>query len=243
MYYFISDVHLGLLDRESDRKREDLLLQCLDKIKNDAKVIYLVGDIFDYWFEYNEVIPAFFYRTLNKFDELTRSGIKIKYLMGNHDFGHKDFFFNEFKIEIIREDIELILASKKFYIAHGDGKSKNDLGYKILKLILRSSISNKLFRVIHPDIGIKIAKMSSKKSRLHSDSKDYGESDGMREFAFKKIDEGYDYVIMGHRHKAEVSKHNNGIYINLGEWLLNPTFGRFDGNNFEIIYVNQFLKN
>lgn len=243
LYYFISDVHLGLLDRKLDKEREDLLLQCLDKIQTDAKVIYLVGDIFDYWFEYKEVIPAFFYRTLNKIYELSKSGIDIKYIIGNHDFGHKDFFLSEFNIDIIRDDVDLLINNKKIFLSHGDGKSKNDLGYKILKYILRSRFSNILFRIIHPDLGIKLAKLSSKKSRVHSDSKDYGEGDGMRDFAFKKIDQGYDYVIMGHRHKAEISKHNNGIYINLGEWLLNPTFGSFDGNEFKIIYVNEFLKN
>jgi len=243
LYYFISDVHLGLLDRHLDRKREDLLLRVLDKIKEDAKVIYLVGDIFDYWFEYKEVIPSFFYRTLNKIYELTQAGIEIKYLMGNHDFGHRSFFFDEFGIEIIKEDIEINLFDKRIFISHGDGKSKKDLGYKILKAILRHPISNKLFNILHPDFGIGLAKSSSKKSRHHTDSKDYGETDGMRQFAFDKIDEGYDYVVMGHRHKAEKTKHNNGYYINLGEWLNNPTFASFDGDDFKIIYVNEFLVN
>ena len=185
MYYFISDVHLGLLERQTDRKREDLLLKVLDKISIDAKEIFLVGDIFDYWFEYKEVVPSHFYRTLNKIDELKQKGIPITYIMGNHDFGHKSFFLNEFNIKIERGDIERIIEGKKFYISHGDGKSKNDIGYLILKKILRSPISNFLFRLIHPDLGIKLAKGSSSTSRDHTDKKDYGSNDGMKEFAFK----------------------------------------------------------
>lgn len=241
MHYFISDVHLGLLKREEDRKREDLLLEVLDKISEDAEEILLLGDIFDYWFEYKEVIPAYFYRTLNKISELNEKGVKFTYLMGNHDFGHKDFFLNEFKMQIDRHDVIREINGKKFYLSHGDGKSKNDVGYLILKKILRSPISNFLFRLIHPDLGIKLAKGSSSKSRHYTDMKDYGESDGMREFALNKLEEGFDYVVMGHRHKAEKTKHSNGYYINLGEWLKNPTFGRFDGDKFEIINVNEYL--
>lgn len=242
MYYFISDVHLGLLERQTDRKREDLLLKVLDKISIDAKEIFLVGDIFDYWFEYKEVVPSHFYRTLNKIDELKQKGIPITYIMGNHDFGHKSFFLNEFNIKIERGDIERIINSKKFYISHGDGKSKNDIGYLILKKILRSPISNFLFRLIHPDLGIKLAKGSSSTSRDHTDKKDYGSNDGMKEFAFKKLEEGFDFVVMGHRHKAETIAHSNGYYINLGEWLKTPTFGVYDGNHFTIVDVNDFLK-
>jgi len=231
-----------LLAREEDKKREDLLLKTLDKMMLDAKEIFLVGDIFDYWFEYSEVIPAPFYRTLTKIGEIIAKDIKITYIMGNHDFGHKSFFKSEFGINIEREDITRTIENKKFYIAHGDGKSKNDFGYLILKKILRSKISNSLFRIIHPDLGIKLAKSSSSTSRDHTDKKDYGSEDGMRDFAFQTIDKGHDYVIMGHRHKFDKTPHNNGFYINLGEWLKTPTFGYFDGNDFKITKVSDFLK-
>lgn len=208
----------------------------------DAEEIFLVGDIFDYWFEYKEVIPSYFYRTLNKLYEIKERGIKITYIMGNHDFGHKSFFQDEFDINIERGDIERTINGKKFYISHGDGKSNKDFGYLILKKILRSPISNFLFRLIHPDCGIKLAKGSSSKSRDHTDKKDYGKQDGMRLFAFDKIEQGFDIVVMGHRHKAEKTSHKNGYYINLGEWLKNPTFGIFDGEQFEILEVANFVK-
>jgi UDP-2,3-diacylglucosamine hydrolase len=243
MIYFISDVHLGLLERSDDRKREALFLNVLQKCSLDAEKIYFVGDIFDYWFEYKTVTPKYFYRTLTAIAGLRDSGIPIEYVMGNHDFGHKEFFMEEFGIEIHKGDIEREHYGKKFYISHGDGKSYKDTGYKILKKIIRAKLSLFLFLKLHPDFGIRLASGSSRKSRVYTDKKVYGEKDGMRDFAFSKLESGFDYVIMGHRHKAEKSEHSGGYYINLGEWMRNPTFGIFDGNEFKITEVEKFLKN
>ncbi len=238
MIYFVSDLHLGVLPRNEDKVREDKFLHFLEMIKHDCKKLYLVGDIFDYWFDYKTVIPKDFYRTLAKLKELTESGIEIEYIMGNHDFGHRDFFRNELGIEVLESDIEREHGGKKFYISHGDGKADNDTGYLILRSILRNKISNKLYRFIHPDLGIGVASGSSKKSRAHTSSKEYGENEGMVKFAKKKIDEGFDYVIMGHRHKKLVLEYNGGNYINLGEWIIDPSYGKFDGEKFELISLS-----
>lgn len=234
MIYFVSDLHLGVTERKEDRKREDLFLSLLDRIKPDCEKLYLVGDIFDYWFDYKTVIPKNFYRTLAKLREFTDAGIEIEYLMGNHDFGHRSFFKEELGIEVISTDIERVHNGKKFYISHGDGKADNDTGYLILRSILRNKIANFIYRIIHPDIGIGLASGSSKKSRSYTDTKDYGENEGMVNFAKKKIDEGFDYVIMGHRHKRIELKHANGTYYNLGEWINEPRYGTFDGNEFRL---------
>ncbi len=241
MYYFISDLHLGYHERSCDKIREDVFLNLLDKISLDCQTLFLVGDIFDYWFEYKTVIPKEFYRTISALHKLKQKGIKIEYLMGNHDFGHRDFFEKELDIKIYRGDITQELDGKKFYISHGDGKSHNDIGYKILKKLLRSPWANFLYRIIHPDIGIGIASGFSKSSRRFTSDKDYGESDGMKDFAHSKIDEGFDYVIMGHRHIAEVTTHQNGTYVNLGEWFERPTFGTFSKGEFKLLDVNDFL--
>lgn len=242
MIYFISDVHLGFFDREKDKLREDILLNFLEKISSDCTTLFIVGDLFDYWFEYKTVVPAYFYRTLNKLSELEKKGIKIEYVMGNHDFGHKTFFENELKIPIYKEDITRILSNKKFYIAHGDGKAYNDTGYLILRSILRNKFSLWLFSKLHPDFGIGLASGSSQKSRKYTDKKEFGEQDGMTDFAKNKIDDGYDFVVMGHRHKTDMVKHNLGIYVNLGDWIgKNPTFADFDGNDLKIKSVMDFL--
>lgn len=241
MFYFISDLHLGVFERKKDKAREDLFIELLERISLDAETIFLVGDIFDFWFEYKTVVPAYFYRTLTAIDKLCSKGIKIEYLMGNHDFGHHDFFKKEFDIDIHREDITRELGGKKFFISHGDGKAKNDIGYRILKAILRNPVSNRMYRFIHPDIGIGVASGSSKKSRSYTDQKDFGPTDGMKDFAISKLDEGFDYVVMGHRHKAEIYPHNSSYYINLGDWINEPTFGIFDGDKFELPQVRDFL--
>lgn len=236
MVYFFSDVHLGLGSRDSDRRREQELLRFLDAIAHDCERLVIVGDLFDYWFEYSTVTPKYFFRTLTALASFSERGVKIDYLMGNHDFGHQDFFEKELGIPIHHSDISLTLGNKEFYIAHGDGKAYNDTGYLILRAILRNKLSIKLFQWIHPDIGIWLASGSSHASRTYTDDKDYSERDGLQDFAEKKISEGYDYVIMGHRHRAMVKDFDGGTYINLGHWLALPaTFARFDGEKLELL--------
>ena len=200
-----------------------------------------MGDIFDYWFEYKTVVPAPFYRTLSKISELVDKGIKITYIMGNHDFGHKDFFQKEFGILVNRADEIREINGKKLFISHGDGKGPGDIGYKILKSILRAPFSNWLFRLIHPDLGIGIASGSSKTSRGYTDKKDYGPNDSMMIFAEEKIKEGYDFVIMGHRHKLINQQFGSGRYINLGAWFKDAHYGVFDGEEFYLKKVDDLI--
>jgi UDP-2,3-diacylglucosamine hydrolase len=236
MVYFFSDVHLGLGSRQSSRRREQELLRFLDAIKSDCERLVIVGDLFDYWFEYSTVIPKYYFRILTTLSSFREQGITIDYLMGNHDFGHQDFFEKELDIPIHHNDISLTLGEKKFYIAHGDGKAYNDTGYLILRAILRNKLSIKLFQWLHPDIGIWLASGSSHASRAYTDDKEYGKRDGLQDFAEKKINEGYDFVIMGHRHRAAKINFNSGTYINLGHWLAQPaTFARFDGKTVELL--------
>jgi UDP-2,3-diacylglucosamine hydrolase len=131
--------------------------------------------------------------------------------------------------------LDVLLNEKRFYIAHGDGLVKNDIGYKILKVVLRNKIIQKMYSLLHPDIGIAIASNTSKSSRDYTNKKDYGEIDGMFDAAKNKIDEGFDYVILGHSHERVVTKYNNGVYINLGSWIDKPCYGKFDSNGFEVI--------
>lgn len=236
MIYFISDIHLGFKSGSELKKTEDLLFNFFGRITT-GDILVIVGDLFDFWFDYRKVIPKQFYRTLTEIGKLIEKGVEIEYIIGNHDFGHFRFFKEEFGIEPHEDDIIRNYFGKKFYISHGDGKSNNDMGYKILKKILRNPLNQKLYRFLHPDCGIWLASGSSRKSRHFTDTKDYGTSDGMTEFAFKKIDEGFDYVIMGHRHKLLMLPNSGGFYVNLGEWIKNPHFGQFDGNEFKLVKI------
>lgn len=235
---FISDIHFGLLPKEEEKSREKLFIKFLEYASTQAKEIYILGDLFDYWFEYKRVIQKGFFRTLTAMHNLTENGIKIHYLIGNHDFLHKDFFEKEIGAALYHNPISIELNGSKFFLGHGDGLVKNDLGYKILKKILRSRISQKMFSLLHPDFGIWLASSTSKSSRDYTGKKNYGEIDGLFETAKEKIEEGFDYVLFGHSHIRKFEKYKNGYYINLGTWLEKPCYGKFDGDKFEIIDWN-----
>ena len=233
-YLFISDIHLGLFKPEEEKEREKLLLKFFSFAKDSCDELFIVGDLFDYWFEYKRVIQKGFIRTLAALAELTECGKRVHYIIGNHDFLHGDFFEKEIGAELYHDPIIMTLNGKKFFMAHGDGLVKNDTGYKILKKILRNKFLQRIYSMVHPDLGIKIASKTSKTSREYTTNKHYGQIDGLLETAKQKIDEGYDYVIFGHSHSQAFEKYKDGFYINLGTWLDKPCYGKFS-DTFEII--------
>ncbi|CAN5606460.1 UDP-2,3-diacylglucosamine diphosphatase [soil metagenome] len=232
-YYFFSDVHLGMSSREEEKLKEKIFIKFLDTIREDAAEVFIVGDLFDYWIEYKNVIPKGYYRVFSKLADLIDDGIIITYLAGNHDFWNGKYFKDEFGIDINFEPIERILDDKKFFIHHGDGLAYKDTGYKILKKVLRNPLSQFLYRWVHPDIGIKLARSTSRTSRDHTHTKDYSENDGLRDFAKFKLSQGYDFILMGHRHNPESFKYGEGLYVNLGDWIDNFTYAKFQKGKFE----------
>lgn len=234
-YLFISDLHLGLESKEIENRKERLLVKFLKFAEDNCDELFIVGDLFDYWFEYKRVYQKGYFRTLTALQDVAEKGIKLHYFIGNHDFLHRDFFAKEMNALMYEDPIDITLNGKRFYIGHGDGLVANDIGYKILKKILRNKFIQKLYSLIHPDIGISIASKSSKTSRDYTKKKDYGEQDGMLQAAKKKIDEGFDFVIFGHLHERHVVEYNSGVYINLGSWIDKPCYGKFFNDKFEII--------
>lgn len=234
-YLFISDIHLGLQSNEIEKQKERLLVKFFNFAQENCKELFIVGDLFDYWFEYKKVYQKGFFRTLTALQDLTENNIKVHYIIGNHDFMHFNFFENEIGVNLYENPIETTLNGKKFFIAHGDGMIKNDIGYNIIKKILRNKFIQQLYSWIHPDIGITLASHTSKSSREYTTKKDYGKVDNLFEVAKEKIDAGFDYVLFGHRHKRAFMQYKNGYYINLGTWLKAPCYGIFRENKFEII--------
>jgi len=232
--YFISDLHLGLQDVEAERKKEQALLSFLDHVKTDSERLYILGDLFDFWFEYRHVIPKGYYRVLGKLRELSDDGMTIRYLAGNHDFWVRSFFREELGMDVHMEPFEETLNRKRFFFHHGDGLALHDTGYRILKRVLRCKVNIFLYSLLHPDIGIALGRLSSRLSRYHSSTRNYGEGDGMVEYAARRIAEGIDYVVMGHRHEPMFKPIGNGIYVNLGDWIEHRTYGIFDGNEFRL---------
>ncbi|MEP1034918.1 UDP-2,3-diacylglucosamine diphosphatase [Ekhidna sp.] len=232
--YFASDFHLGIPNETSSKEREKKIIKWLEHVSKDASAIFLVGDIFDFWFEYKNTIPKGFIRFQGKLAELSDKGISIFLFTGNHDLWMKDYFPLELGIKVITQPILLEVNQKKLYVGHGDGLGPGDTLYKIVKRIFTNSICKWMFQWIHPNIGVSLAQYWSKSSRLASgehDEKFQGEQERLWQYC-KTLNKSshYDYYIFGHRHlPLELPVTDNSTYFNLGEWVNHFTYLEFDG--------------
>jgi UDP-2,3-diacylglucosamine hydrolase len=233
--FFVSDLHFGLLTKEEEKIRERKFVEFLEYCIGNTDKLFILGDLFDYWFEYKRVVQKGYFRTFTALQNLVEAGIEVNYFIGNHDFMHRDYFENEIGVNVYPDILEIELENKKFYIGHGDGLVENDYGYKLLKKVLRNKSIQKLYSLFHPDFGIWLASSSSKHSRDYTSEKSYGDKDGLFETAKNKLDIGFDYVIFGHSHVRKNIAYKHGHYINLGTWLSSPCFAKFDNEKIEII--------
>lgn len=231
--YFFSDAHLGIGTKEEDRSKERSIVRFLDRVALDGEQLFIVGDLFDYWFEYKTVVPKGYFRLFARLADLTENGIAVSYVAGNHDLWVKTYFRDELGIQVYHDPIERRFHGKRFYIHHGDGLLKNDRGYRLLKKVFRNRACIFLFSLLHPDFAARIARWSSHTSRKHTSNRSFEESD-MVEFAQSKIQEGYDVVVMGHHHQAMRRNLASGTYVNLGEWIEDQTYAVFDGTDIQL---------
>lgn len=235
--YFASDFHLGVPTIQQSHEREKAVVRWLDSIKHDAKEIFLVGDIFDFWYEYVYTIPKGYTRFLGKIAELTDAGIKVHFFTGNHDLWMKDYFTEELNVSVYRRPVEREFNGKKFLIGHGDGLGPGDKGYKILKSIFENKICWWLYSRIHPNLAFYLARRASKRSRVitaDSDEKFLGkENEWLFLYSRQYLENNkIDYFIFGHRHlPLDLDVDGKARYINLGEWINYRTFAVFDGTN------------
>ena len=238
--YFASDQHFGAPTSELSFPREQKFVAWLDEIKGDAEAIFLLGDLFDFWFEYKTVVPKGFIRVLGKLAEIRDSGIPIYFFVGNHDLWMEDYFQKELNISVFHDNQEYTFGDKTFLIGHGDGKGPGDLGYKRMKKIFTNSFFKWLFRWLHPDIGVKLAQYLSVKNKLISGDEDVtflGEdNEWLILYSKRKLEnKHYNYLIFGHRHlPMKLTVGENAEYVNLGDWITYFTYGVFDGENLEI---------
>ena len=238
--YFASDFHLGVPSLQSSLAREKKICRWLDEIKKDAAEIYLVGDIFDFWYEYKYTIPKGTTRLLGKIAEISDSGIPIHFFVGNHDLWMNDYFTEELNVQVHHHPIEKIFNGKTFYIGHGDGLGPGDTMYKFLRKIFASSVCQWLFSRLHPNLAFYIAKKSSKRSRVITGTSDEKFLGNENEWLFLYCRDylktkAVDYFIFGHRHlPLDLNVDNKARYINLGEWLNYCTYAVFDGNELSL---------
>ncbi len=240
--YFLSDFHLGAPNAAESLLREKKIIHFLDEIKAQAATIFIVGDLFDFWFEYKKVVPKGYVRILGKIAELTDAGIDVHFFVGNHDMWMNDYFEQELNTKVYFEPHEFSFSNKKFLIGHGDGLGPGDKGYKFIKKIFRNKFSQLIFGALPPSIGIGIADYFSRKSRAKTGKTDevfLGEEKEWLVIYAKDIlqKKHYDYFIFGHRHlPLDISLAENSRYINLGDWIKYFSYAVFDGDNLTLEY-------
>ncbi len=236
--YFISDIHLGLPNAKGSLKRERLLVKFLDEIKPEAKTIFFVGDIFDFWWEYKSVVPRGFVRFLGKIAELTDSGIDIHFFVGNHDIWMKSYLPEETGIILHHSGKEFVIDNKKLFIAHGDGLGPGDKTYKILRKIFTNKFLQWWYNRLHPNLAFAIARKWSHSRSMNQKTIKFQGKD--KEFMYLYAKESLkrkhtDYFIFGHRHvPVLINMNESSKYVNLGDWILHFSYGVFDGNKFKL---------
>ena len=240
--YFLSDFHLGAPNFNSSLEREKKIVRFLDTAMQDAAVIFIVGDLFDFWYEYRTVVPKGYTRILGKLAAITDSGIPIHFFVGNHDMWMKDYFQKELNIPVYFEPQTFEFNNKKFYIGHGDGLGPGDHGYKFMKKIFRNPVCQWLFGVLPPAIGVGMANYLSRSSRAatgQTDGKFLGEENEWLIIYSKEIlqKQFFDYFIFGHRHlPLDMPIGENSRYLNIGDWVRSFSYIVYDGDKLELKY-------
>lgn len=241
--YFASDLHLGIPSHAKSLERERKIVRWLDKVSADADEIILLGDVFDFWFEYRFVVPKGFVRLLGKIAELSDKGIKITLFKGNHDMWMFGYLEKECGVKIIDNEWVTKWGDKSFYLHHGDGLGPGDKSYKLIRKIFRNKLCQWMFAFIHPYWGMKLATWLSSRSRLANEKTDDGfnePNEWLLQYCKELLkSKTYDYLIFGHRHLPLDIAIGNSRYINLGEWVHQFYYARFDGINLKLIHFEE----
>lgn len=239
--YFASDFHLGVPDNASSLQREKKIVRWLDSIQHDLGELFLMGDLFDFWFEYKKVVPKGFTRLLGKLAFLADKGVPVHIFKGNHDLWMKDYLPSEFDVQLYDKPAWFQINDKVFYLAHGDGLGPGDKGYKLLKKVFTNPFCQWLFGRLHPNLGIGLANYFSNMSRNSQDEVAEEEFLGedqeyLVQHAKSLLQQNHvDYCIYGHRHfPIQLDLEGGSQYINLGDWISHFTYGVFDGENFKL---------
>ncbi|MFY7901095.1 MAG: UDP-2,3-diacylglucosamine diphosphatase [Chitinophagaceae bacterium] len=238
--YFLSDFHLGAPNNQKSKEREKRIVHFLNTIQPTTQELFIVGDMFDFWYEYKNAVPKGFTRILGKLAEFTDAGIPVHFFVGNHDMWMSGYFEDELNIPVYFQPKIFQYNGKQFYIGHGDGLGPGDKGYKFLKKVFRNPVCHWLFGCLHPTIGIGIANYFSRESRKKTGMKDevfMGEDKEWLMIYSKEIlqHQHIDFFVFGHRHlPLNLPLTANSKYINLGDWIINFTYATFDGTNMHL---------
>lgn len=241
--FFASDNHLGAPTPEKSLEREKKFVRWLEEIQSQAAALFLLGDLFDFWFEYQTVVPKGFTRVLGRLAQMSDAGLPIFFFVGNHDLWMQNYFEQELGIKTFRKPQQMQCNGKLFLIGHGDGLGPGDKGYKRMKKVFTNPVCRFLFRWLHPDLGVRLAQYLSQKNKLISGKEDVhflGEdNEWLVQYCKRKLRQApYDYFLFGHRHlPLKISIENKATYVNTGDWISYFSYAVFDGQNLELLYA------
>ena len=234
--YFISDIHLKLSLDNNEKKRRNKLYRLFDQIIETGGSCFFMGDLFDFYFEYPDLIPKSYFDFFEKTKVLKESGIALYFLAGNHDYWVGDHITNGIMDEVYLDDKKIEINGKKFFLTHGDGLLSWDHGYRLLKKVIRSKTFIWLFHWLHPTIGYRIAGMISRSGKKDTHGEDFNEDVRveLQKVAKEHFDNGYDFMISGHYHLGEMFLIEKGKLVVLGDWFHRPSYALFNGEDLEL---------
>lgn len=240
--FFASDNHLGAPTAAESLPRERAFVQWLESIRGEAAAVFLLGDLFDFWFEYKKVVPRGFTRTLGTLASFTDAGIPVYYFVGNHDLWMDGYFEEELNIPVFHKPQVFDIGGKTFFLGHGDGLGPGDKGFKRMKKVFTNPLAKWIFRWLHPDLGVRLAQYFSVRNRLISGDEDVKflgeEKEWLVQYARRKLEKApCDYFIFGHRHlPLEIPLSPETTYLNLGDWISYYSYAAFDGEELRLEY-------
>ncbi|MFQ6673702.1 MAG: UDP-2,3-diacylglucosamine diphosphatase [Fidelibacterota bacterium] len=236
--FFISDIHLRLTISDEEKEKRAQLIRFIDHVVEQQGTLFIVGDLFDFWFEYKYVMPKAFFDVQTALYRAKSNGVEIFFVPGNHDYWVKDFVQETIFTQVFPKGTNLEISEKKFLVVHGDGILSWDRGYRLLRRIIRNRWFVFLFRLLHPDLGFVVARTISRSGRhpTHTDEYNRAVITELMDYAHDECEEGVDFVIMGHYHQLKQVHLENGTLVVLGDWLEHRSFGLFDGKEFSLNY-------
>lgn len=238
--YCIADAHLGIGDEEEERRKEKKLIAFFDKVKKEKADLIIVGDLFDFYFEYKSVIPRKYFDILAKLKEIIKTGVGVWFVAGNHDFWVGPFFEKDIGVKIFKKSMKFKFFNKKIFIAHGDGLGRFDLGHLLLLLLLRQPSNIFLFSLLHPNIAYTLGRWVSKLSRRKSSNKNFTlEGHPLKRFAENMWEKDYNIVILGHIHYPYLEKKEEKVFAIIGDWIANFSYIRISRNGISLHYFNR----
>lgn len=236
--FFISDVHLRLAVAESESNKRENLINFIFHVAEEGGTLFIVGDFFDFWFEYKYVIPKAYFEILSALQEAKRRGVTLNFVLGNHDYWTSEFINQRLFDQVYERETYVEANGKQILVTHGDGILSWERGYRIFKAIIRNPLFIFFYRWIHPDLGYTFARWISRRSRHYTHSDEYNDAvmGELTEYAGNICQDGTDYVVMGHYHQAKEVKLSEGKLIVLGDWIRYNTFALFDGEEISLNY-------